>query len=463
MADKSELLKAQERLMELRAQARRERLAAGLPVDIAQQPGPPWQAATAHVDGETRPETAVSPPPSQTSPNSSQAAPADVRARTHHNEETAVSWDMKNALARINQLRRLNDVGQPETAVSAAAAWLPHLPQQLTSSPDPQKRPLILGNRPENGSQDALDSVFVRVHPDIGLAAKRTGHVGAFQTWLIIAHLDQGRGDVDEQEFLRITSVKGSIYRFSKPNVGRDSARRQARRRVADCIDAGFLHRAENGRLFRTGAAKLAGLLGLARVDCQPVDLPLETVTGSAGAFNAALYAAWHAGRNNTDNPISRQTIERLTAVPERTQRHYDQAAGVKRQTNYSVGKRATAHNVQDGAWRDGRSQFELRDYLGKQGPEGAVYIATRRPNSYESELPISGPGHNVRRRLNKGLGTAGANGGRPMPKTVERLYHETAKAAVKTFNRNPDQPVYHKADDVALTGEKSLWYTLEM
>jgi hypothetical protein len=295
-----ELELAQRILLEKRAAARAERLAAGLPVDLASQPrkfAP--QTATRPTEVETpklEPERPAAPQPAPPWVESEAGALAGASAAPRRPDrgsqaETAVSWEMKNALARINQLRRLNALGQPETAVSNAAGWLPPLPQQLHSAPGPQKRPLISQSGHQSGSESASEGIqgeMVRVHPDLGLAAKKAGHVGAFQTWLIICHLDQGRGDVDEADFLRQASEKGSIYRFSKPTVTYANARRQARRRVADCIDAGFLHRAENGRLFRTGAAKLAGALGLARIDCQPVDLPLEKVTGSAGAFNAA-------------------------------------------------------------------------------------------------------------------------------------------------------------------------------
>ena len=340
-----------------------------------------------------------------------------------------MSHDMQNTIAYIQRLQSLNSI-KSQAATSQAAT-----------------------------SQAAISQV-VRCYPDIALAAKKQGSGRAFQTWLVIAHLDQGQGDIAEDRLIDLTTAAGSVYRWSKPGISRTNARRQARRRVNDAIKAGYLTRGTNGRLYRLAAAKVAILLGLDRIDTRPVDLPLEVVAGTAGQFNAAIYAAWLAGRNNPDKPISREVIAAKTAVPERTQRHYDQVAAIDVTPNIALAGRPSPTASQDHAWQHGRASFEFTDYNGRHGPAGRIYLAHRLPNSYRTKLR---DGHNgryrsVKKRFNKTLSNPNNKGDRERLNRVDRLYHDNGAAAARAYNRQPETAVYWPVQQGAST---QLWHKI--
>ena len=70
--------------------------------------------------------------------------------------------------------------------------------------------------------------------------------------------------------------------------------------------------------------------------------------------------------------------------MPERTQRAYDQVAGVKRRSTFRIGQaafgRKCARDRMAAAWR---RYIAFIDHHGQQGQAGTAYVAWRLPNTY--------------------------------------------------------------------------------
>ncbi len=131
-----------------------------------------------------------------------------------------------------------------------------------------------------------------------------------------------------------------------------------------------------------------------------------------------------------------------IIGVPERTQRHYCKIAKVERKSNIAIGKKHTPQNAEETAWQHSRAVFDFIDIQGKQGREGAHYLAWHLPNSYSGPHQQSPKGR--MRKINRklvDLVTKGARGNNS--KTVERLYFANGKEAGQSLNRGVEVDAY--------------------
>jgi len=194
-------------------------------------------------------------------------------------------------------------------------------------------------------------------------------------------------------------------------------------------------------RVWFKSAAKVAAALGVERLSGHPVQLPIEALLGGIGQVRAHFYASFHGGRRS-ENPVSRSKLEEITHVPERTQRIYEQTAGVNSQHNIAIGPQYSEKEVQERAWRHGRATFNFIDKEGKQGPAGQNYVAWRLPNSYEGCHEPSPKGR--QKKINQQLRELVMKGMRANGREkVERLFWANGAAAGKGYNRNPGIDAY--------------------
>ena len=161
-----------------------------------------------------------------------------------------------------------------------------------------------------------------------------------------------------------------------------------------------FWHRDDQKRLWLSGLHRIAHTLDLTRLQGFPIELPVEALLGGIQATRAAFYAAFHSGRES--KPISRETLESVSGIAQRTQRTYDHIAGVGRQRNVAIGERYTPENAQERAWQHGRAVFHFVDAHGRQGRRNGTYVAWHLPNSYEATYHRRSRGS--RKRLNRRL-----------------------------------------------------------
>lgn len=228
------------------------------------------------------------------------------------------------------------------------------------------------------GGRDSAESAPIRVYPALLQALRQQQLTAPGRIWLLARHLDRdGRG------WLPVATLRRHV---AARRGERDADLRVCgQRRLRQLLRQGhgiFWQRDDADRLWLHGPARVAAALGVARLDGAPVLLPLRVVTASIGVFNAHCYAAFHSGRRRA-HPISRRRLVRLTGVPARTQRTYEQRAAVQATANYAVLGRYSAESATTATWHHGAAVFTLRDVRGRFGRPGQSYVARQLPNHY--------------------------------------------------------------------------------
>jgi hypothetical protein len=288
----------------------------------------------------------------------------------------------------------------------------------------------------------------------------RTGLAASGRIWLLLRHLDQeGRG------WLALDQVQQQLC--DKESFLRVCGRRQLRNLLRQGKDI-FWQR-DKSRIWLRSAGRVAIALEVDRLRGRPVAVPLEALLAGMGQVRAHLYATFHSGRpgkqeDSPGNPISRATLRTISHVPARTQRVYEQRAGVEVRSNMAVGERLTEVNFQERAWRHGRATFPFVDSKGKHGPAGGRYVAWRLPNSYQGPHALSPKGRmkkinhqldlvNSRVQGNE-LDRAGAR------QAFDRLFQTNGREAGRAYNRDQRRDIYWPASRSAVDGRR-LWRVL--
>jgi hypothetical protein len=264
--------------------------------------------------------------------------------------------------------------------------------------------------------------------------------------WLLLRHIDrEGRGWLDVTQALDKLCHKESALRVC--------GRRQLRNLLRQGQDIFWLR--DKDRLWLRSTGRVAVALGVDRLRGRPVALPLSALLGGIGQVRAHFYAAFHSGRpanekEETASPITRATLEKITHVPARTQRLYEERAGVLRQANIAVGERLTQDNLQERAWRHGRATFLFTDHEGKQGPAGRRYVAWRLPNSYQGPHATRPKGRlkKINRQIDLVNSRAQGNGldRASKPDPADRLFHTNGQKAGQAYNRDQSHDIYWPA-----------------
>ena len=222
-------------------------------------------------------------------------------------------------------------------------------------------------------------------------------------------------------------------------------------------VGGGFWER-DAERVWLRSAAKAAAALGVERLRGRPVGVPLEALLGGIGTVRAHLYASFHSGRKES-NPISRATLEELTGVPARTQRAYEEIAGVESERNVAVGEPYTEEAMREQAWERGKAVFHFVDGRGRRGRAGRAYVAWHLPNAYEGPHQQLCKGR--QKKINRELADLVMKGMRGNDReTVDRLFWPHSGAAGKAYNRKPGVDAYWTAEEVR-AGSRAVWDVL--
>lgn len=287
----------------------------------------------------------------------------------------------------------------------------------------------------------------IAVYPDLATAFLREKVVAAGRIWVLLRFLDRtGRGWFCTDDVKTILTEKDAAHRVC--------GWRQLRNLLHQ--GEGTFWRRNNGRLWLTSLAKLLLKFDIARLNYNPVAIPLSVWQGNIGALRAHLYASFHSGRA-TDQPkcdpsppIARATLASITSVSPRIQRRYEQIADVEQQHNYCIGEHFSEDQYKEAAWQYGQAAFPFVDILGKRGRCGQKYIARQLPNTY------AGPHHKQktyqRKRINKRLadllnsGTAGngrSNKSSDADGRFELRYFANGRLAAKAVTHNRTSTAY--------------------
>lgn len=251
------------------------------------------------------------------------------------------------------------------------------------------------------------------------------------RVWLLARAIDiDGRGWLAVENLRTQLTGKGSNLRVC------------GWRRLRQILQQGtgvFWERDDQGRLWLYGTARVARNLDLERFSGDPIALPVKTLQGTVADVRAACYTAFHCGRDAT--PITRATLEEVTGVPERTQRHYDSAHNTERIVNFTLVPEADSMET---FWEHNRAAFPFEDRQGKHGVIGRSYIAIRLPNSYHTTRFARLDGKQ-KKRLNRQLrqdlvhfGKQGNSQGK-----TEQIFFTDGKKAARVCNKRTNQNIY--------------------
>ena len=228
-----------------------------------------------------------------------------------------------------------------------------------------------------------------------------------------------------------------------------------------------------------SGAGERSGFGCLRRQGGRPaLDVPrltgrtpallVKTLLGRIWEARAHLYASFHSGRREhgperMPMPIARET----TGVSRRSQRTYEERAGIEAQHNFAIGEAADAETTPEQAWRQRRGLFQLKDFQGYQGKKGKSYLAWQLPNSYAGGHQKRPKGRQT--RINQVLtvlllkGKTG-NGERMVEKRDgarrRTRYYADGKRAAGRFSRHPERDAFWPGNK-ASGGDFQVWWAL--
>jgi len=205
----------------------------------------------------------------------------------------------------------------------------------------------------------------VKFYPEIVLAAmNKNNGVGGVRLFCIAKHYDNGSGFIPNDEFKA----------YAKRYLGIPAAR--FNRWLRDAQRIGIIKRSGNVLTLRSWgkAAVAVGVEGFAN----PVEMGVTKISSEGwAAWVWAAYLKRHEGK-----PIARSTMERLTGVPERTQRHYEAEAGVKNQANYAMEAEPIAKEEDGYFWHYGQPRKRLGNSRVISGVERCKRGRTKKHNS---------------------------------------------------------------------------------
>lgn len=306
---------------------------------------------------------------------------------------------------------------------------------------------------PQNRSFQPGNCPTVKVYPDIALGMLRQGEAAPGRIWLLLRYLDQeGRG------WLRIDIVKDKLT--SKTSKLRICGWRQLRKLLNG--GEGIFWARDNDRIWLRSVARVAAALEVERLTGKPVATAVAGLLQGMGDARAHLYASFHSGRVKESAPgpggmpVARATLERVTGVCRRSQRAYEQRAGIEVQHNFAIGELDSLAEAQQRAWQQGYALFKLKDYRGQQGRKGDDYLAWQIPNSYsgcQRQLPKG-----RQRRINRELADLFV---REMTgnskRAYEKRYFANGKLAAEIYNRDPRRDLYWPGPKTA-RGRHRVW-----
>lgn len=369
-------------------------------------------------------DSTFSPPVSPFSP-SPETAVLSVAAVSN------LSWEERNTQAYISQLR------EQKRPLSRETGWLAAMAQRAgAAAADIDKS--------SDSCRQPAAAETVKLYPSL-IAALDCGQAAQFRLWLALRHLDSsGRGWLDMLTIKRdLAQLLGLTCRRLRQTVNSGSGSWWKVDR-----DSRGRHR----RIWLAGAKAVAARLGLVRLTGKPIALPVQLLGAGIGEFRAVVFAAWLAGKSG--NPISQETARRLTGIPERTQRHYCDVAGIRRRANYAIGKRFNREGAEQAAWEHGPASFTITDFDGRQGSKNGRYNAWRLPNSYILKLKAAPKGR--QQKINAKLAdlvNTGAQGNGNSG--VSRIFHPDGKTAAKAAYRQSGINTYWP---IGKSNQAQLW-----
>lgn len=209
---------------------------------------------------------------------------------------------------------------------------------------------------------------------------------------------------------------------------------RTARRWIRQAIEAGLFH--DTNALHYRSQGKAAAIVGAERMASRPAIIENPAALFDTG-WLGVVWAAYTASRNGgkTDlNPISRAALEKLTGVPERTQREYQKQSKKIKSIACQADFGRLNRRIKD-TWTHVNN---LRKETGKGYLLQGGRLIQRLPNVYVCDKTMQagnrGRTGKAKREMQDHLSFVRQVKDDQDP---ERRYHQTEKAASKAADRN--------------------------
>lgn len=290
-------------------------------------------------------------------------------------------------------------------------------------------------------------NIKVRVDPALAVAVRKGRQEKGYAIWLLARTLDQaGRGRVDRDALAEL-SLRAGL------------SRKRWTRWLQDAVRSGFVSAGQRGFVRLASLERVCLQLGVEGLPGLPVETP--ATLDKIGRWRAQLWAAWHAGRSRQpDVPIARATMQRVTGLPARTQRVYEQRARVRRRPNLAIDTEHPLTPEAAEAWARASREFHGRPgafviYRKIRRTSSVVaYRAYHLPNTYSSPLTPTKRGRrrSIHRTCRYRATHLVANGG-PGPcdivKRTPRIFFDSASAARKSLQ------VYDRQRERLPSGER--------
>ena len=317
----------------------------------------------------------------------------------------------------------------PVTAVLRTAQIQRKRQEEIESSSDWIERMQNNTQRDSNPTKDLNPKPTypktIKAHHDLTVAMLSQNLAATGRIWLLLRLVDQqGSGWV--------TVAKAKQLLTSDDSELHVCGWRQLRNLLTK--GKGIFWVRDNERIWLHGVARVACELGVTRLSGNPIQLPVQALTNSIGDTKAHFYASLHSGRRK-NNPISRATLEETTNVPARTQLRYETIAGIQKTRNVAIGEQVSKENLEERAWKHGRSIFKFTDYKGMQGKPQRNYIAWGLPNSYSGSHKLAPKGR--LRKINQELKDLVKKRAQGNSRTMDcRVFFPDGAEAAKAYNR---------------------------
>ncbi len=348
-------------------------------------------------------------------------------------------------------------LGWGNAAVTAVLRKKEAATEQVTSSKWPVSAP-----QTAQLTKQATLPTTVKLYPDVALGMLRRELAAAGRIWLLLHYIDnEGRG------WLTFEATREKLSR--KESDLRVCGQRQLRNLLNQGDGIFWVRR--NGRIWIRSVAKAAAALGVQRLKLQPIALPIAALLEGIGQVRAHFYASFHSSRGKQDAeaaPIARETVARISHVPKRTQRFYEQRVKVKTRRNFAVGQPASDVESEQIGWQQGLAAFQLKDQDGWHGRKGRTYTAWQLPNNYAG--PHTKQPRGRMKRINQELadlfmkGMTGNSDDQVEDKKLPRRFYGNGRLAAKAYNKSANRDIYWKRAGRLRQAQPTgyqLWYVL--
>ncbi len=279
------------------------------------------------------------------------------------------------------------------------------------------------------------------------------GTVG--RLWLVLRANFAGEG----QSGMVSTDPQGDESHSLWPSLT-ENFPQYSKRYLSDLLNRGegiYWQRDAFGRLWLHGVTKLAGQLGVQRLQGSRVIIPLADLTGKLTKMRTSLQAAFHVSRGN-DSPISRATLRDLTGISERSQREQEQENSrlIDSKRNYRLDGVANPVSAENHSFRYQQNSFHFTDKRGMQGEQGVIHLAHQLPNSYTARYARASRGR--KRKINRQLNRVNQGARGTEWQQIEPVFCNDGATAVQQVNRGNKEVAYPAYD--AHHGTR-IWLTL--